>query len=281
MAQGAAGSAGGATSGAATATTGPASPPTGPTSPPPNNAPPPTSALPAAPTADLSANANWYTFSDRTIPNSAPPVLLSPPPPGSVVPPEGQPPALVPFRAGLQAREVTGGGEVLWGVGFGFDFADSVSLANMVLAQGGQAPFNECDAGLTYDLKTQPVPVSVDASAHAGISFWGRSGLGSQVVRVQFPDRDTDPWGGVCNTCAAVGTTSCDDDFGESVTFTPTWQPFMIRWSALATADWSGRHLTTFDASTLYAVRFYLLTGAAASLPQFDVLVADVQFVDP
>src|SRR6202142_3551143 len=208
MAQGAAGSAGGATNGAATAThgparpptgpaspptgptspptgptspptgptsppTGPTSPPTGPTSPPPNSAPPPTSALPAAPTADLSANANWYTFSDRTIPHSAPPVLLSPPPPGSVVPPEGQPPALVPFRAGLQAREVTGGGEVLWGVGFGFDFADSVSLANMVLAQGGQAPFNECDAGLTYDLKTQPVPVSVDASAHAGISFWG------------------------------------------------------------------------------------------------------------
>jgi hypothetical protein len=183
----------------------------------------------------------WYTYSDRTVPYSEPPELFlaadGAAPPGTLTPPEGQSfpvtdsgtVASCPMPLGF--RECTGGGETLSGAGFGMDFlsyppdggqvpfneCDAVYAGVLVCGQlqdGGQAPPNECDAGMIFNVNdidsgTFGIVQPFDASMWSGITFYGISFTGaSQAIYVSMDDDRTSPWGGICNACVDLGATT-------------------------------------------------------------------------
>jgi hypothetical protein len=85
-----------------------------------------------------------------------------------------------------------------------------------------------------------PIPkitVPFDISQYKGIAFWGKAvsppDAGSLDVKVQFPDTDTDPRGGVCNSeIAGAGgpsdTMQCYNSYAEHVQMTGDWQQFIV-----------------------------------------------------
>jgi hypothetical protein len=113
----------------------------------------------------------------------------------------------------------------------GTSFEAGVSSADASLDAAG-------DAG---DAGPPMVTVPFDISAYKGITFWGRADIetGTEDVKVQFPDTDTDPRGGVCNGPAAgVGNPSntrrCFNSYAVHVNFTGEWQPFVVLFKDLA-----------------------------------------------
>ena len=229
----------------------------------------------------------WYTYSDRTNPVSEPPIVQDLPdgamPPGSITPMEG---ASFPSNAagpGLiaNAREVSGSGEKTWGAGFGFDLIDA-------LPDGGPVVFDACEGGTTLwdnapDAGSTGIPQPLDASAHKGITFWAKSNTSaSQKINVQFSEKRTNPWGGVCNACLTSGMTACADDYLIGELITTSWKQYTIHWTDLATQNWTGAKLPKgqFDASTWYYLHFQFSTNAGVSLPAFDLSVACIEFID-
>ena len=89
-----------------------------------------------------------------------------------------------------------------------------------------------------------PIPkvtVPFDISQYKGITFWGKT-TGADAagldVKVLFPDTDTDPRGGVCNSAAAgaagpTDTMQCFNSYAEHVTFTGDWQQFTVMYTDL------------------------------------------------
>jgi hypothetical protein len=230
----------------------------------------------------------WYTYSDRTNPVSEPPVVQpladGAAPPGMMMPAEGD--KYLPNATGpgsiAGARECTGGGFKNWGAGFGFDMIDA-------LPDGGPVVFDQCEGGTQLwnnlpDAGSTGIPQSFDASSHKGVSFYIKSGLasGSTTVHVQFSEKRTNPWGGICNACDTSGMDACADDFYKSILVSNMWTQVTIKWTDLKTQNWTGKGLTagTFDASTLYYIHFQLSTSSGTALPNFDLLVACMQFVD-
>jgi hypothetical protein len=229
----------------------------------------------------------WYTYSDRTNPVSEPPVIQpladGGTPPGSITPAEGASfPANTTGPGSIAAaREVTGGGEKTWGAGFGFDLIDA-------LPDGGSVPFDQCEGG-TQLFDTSPdagstgIPQPLDASAHKGVTFWAKSnGTSSVHVNVQFSEKRTSPWGGICDPCVTSGTTACSDDYLMGELFTTSWKQYTIHWTDLATQNWTKAALPKgmFDAKTWYYMHFQFSTNAGTALANFDLSVACIQFVD-
>jgi hypothetical protein len=221
----------------------------------------------------------WYTYSDRIDPTSCPWAIPTPPPPGSVLPPEGSsfPPSGGP-SGGAGMRECSGGGEVLWGAGFGFDFVDQSEACSA-------GPFAACSAssasGQTDAANLAPSPF--DASAHQGVTFWAKSNTsGLAKVNVHFPEKRTSPWGGVCDPCITSGAMACADDYLLSYLVTTTWKQFTVHWKDLATENWSKQNLPKggMDPSTLYSMRFEFETNSGTRLANFDLVVACIRFVD-
>ncbi len=229
----------------------------------------------------------WYTYSDRTVPNSEPPIVLvladGGAPPGPTTPPEGQSfpvtdaGAVDGCRWGF--REAVGGGEKTWGAGFGMDFLSYPP-------DGAEVSFNECEAGAIFDVTavdagTVGIVQPFDASAWTGISFWAISFTGAaQVVWVQMDDDRTSPWGGICNACnSAAGTVMpCSDSFRHSETFQPVWTQFKVAFDdmALTPQGWSMSGVKApVDKSKLYNLHFQVTSTTTKA---FDLGVAMVQF---
>lgn len=227
----------------------------------------------------------WYTYSDRTVPNSEPPILLmgAMPPPGSITPPEGKSfpitDASMINGCSWSYREAIGGGNAKWGAGFGMDFLSYPP-------DGGQVAFNQCDAGQIFNVNdfdsgTVGIVQPYDASKWTGISFWAISFTGkSQAVYVQMDDDDTSPWGGKCNACNSTGGTvmPCSDSFRKSVTFTSAWTQIQIPFAdpLLKPQDWSKNGIKApIHSGAVYNLHFQI---TAAPTPPFDLGVAMVQF---
>jgi hypothetical protein len=228
----------------------------------------------------------WYTYSDRTVPNSEPPILLSVAgvaPPGAITPAEGL--AFPISDSGMingctwGYREAVGGGEKLWGAGFGMDF-------NSTPPDGGQVPFNQCDAGQIFNVNdldsgTVGIVQPYDAHTWTGIQFWGISFTGkSQSIFVQIDDDRTSPWGGSCNACNSTGGTvkPCSDSFRHTETLTSTWQQFTIAFSdpLLTPQNWSKNGvMPPIHSDKIYNLHFQV---TAAPAPVFDLGIAMVQF---
>src|SRR5579872_4559041 len=146
---------------------------------------------------------NWYTYSDRTVLNSEPPINTTPPAPGSVTPAEGDAfPQVMPGRgtnipplayrgAPVFVREGRARGETTWGAGFALDLWSEVP-------DGAPVAVNMCGEGVVFVTDGGPVnvgiPQPIDASMYKGFSFWGISLSGRALdVEVQIADDQTSP----------------------------------------------------------------------------------------
>ena len=106
-------------------------------------------------------------------------------------------------------------------------------------AAAGDAGVGPSDAGLADagdgSVSIPMVTVPFDISQYSGITFWGMTTTpndgGPLSVKIQFPDTDTDPRGGVCNggfTDGGGDTSKCYDSYASYVSFTNTWQQFTV-----------------------------------------------------
>lgn len=254
---------------------------------------------------------SWYTYSDRTIANSEPPIVImsmGASAPGSIVPVEGATffatqagdasPLMIADGATFAYRECYGGGEKTWGAGFGLDLTDA-------LPDGGSVAFNACGAGTSLSeagiFDTSPdagsvgIPVPFDASQYSGFAFWGISLNGkTQAVNVQVDDDQTSPWGGFCNVCLNGGTCPadveagstencpCSDNFIQQFEFkSGVWSQFVVKFAnadAFKPADWSKEKDLSFHANAMYNVHFQFTTSSGSALAPFDVAVALLQW---
>jgi hypothetical protein len=135
------------------------------------------------------------------------------------------------------AARVYGGPFTIWGASFGF---------------GLGAPY--------------------DASAYSGFTFMARTNASPLVITVQFPDKDTDPAGGLCDP-STNGPNYCFDHFGSPIMLSPGWTKYTISFGQLRQGGW-GRVVPAFDPSSLRSINFLIPVGA-----RFDVWVDNVAFV--
>ncbi len=111
-----------------------------------------------------------------------------------------------------------------------------------------------------------------DASTYTGISFWAKIDNGSSSgLRVTFPDKDTQPDGGLCQT-NVTGPTQCYDHYGKRITLTTTWTKYLVAFSSLSQDGW-GRPGAGFDPTTIYQVLFQIPVDA-----KFGIWIDDVAF---
>jgi hypothetical protein len=111
-----------------------------------------------------------------------------------------------------------------------------------------------------------------DASKYEGVSFWAKIDSGSSSgLRVAFPDKDTQPDGGLCQ--ASVAGNSCWDHYGKHIDITTTWTKWQVSFNELAQIGW-GRAGAGFDRSTIYEVQFQLPGNE-----KFGVWIDDVALV--
>ncbi|MGD0678804.1 MAG: hypothetical protein ABSC94_25650 [Polyangiaceae bacterium] len=245
----------------------------------------------------------WYTYSDRSVPNSEPPIIPTPAPAGTVTPVEGAafppvtpgtgnsiPPLTYADAGMVSARECTAKGEITWGAGFGMDLTS-------VVPDGSPVALDMCDAGNIFVNDGGPqnvgIPEPYDATAYTGFSFWGIAlGTGALTVEVHVDDDQTTPWGGQCNVCvssghcaatAEAGSTAgcpCSDNFIAKESFKPgQWKQYAVRWSDLANEDWSLEGKLTFHQNKMYNIHFQFTTSAGVALPAYDVAVAYLQWL--
>jgi hypothetical protein len=240
----------------------------------------------------------WYTFSDRTVPYSAPPVieLLSDGgvPPGTIRPPEG-----TPYLTSVDQTTLLNGttvfyrsfdadGETTWGAGFGMDFTD-------VPPTLGQVPFNSCNGsyelpdGSTqiFDVNDSAVtmPLPYDASCWTGVQFWMAS-LETTITKVivNIDDDQTSPWGGICGACVTTPEPTppfeCSNSWATPILATPTWTLYQIPFALMKPdSNWNGQGLKSGGIHTnkLYNLHWKFET-AASPMPLVYVGVAMVSF---
>jgi hypothetical protein len=243
---------------------------------------------------------SWYTYDDRSVPNSEPPIIPTSPtsPPGFVSPSEGTSffadidgPMI--NDAGWMARMADGGGELTWGAGFGMDL-------NSGRPDGGDTILNHCgDAGVIFD--TDPdaasvgIPQPFDASAYTGIGFYANSPGGSVSIEIHIDDVKTTPWGGMCNACISSGTCPttgdaglggcpCSDNYIQKVLVSAGWHHYEIHWRGMAVQNWSGekKYLPGdggIDPSQIYNIHWQFTTSSGKALPGFSVQVAYVTWL--
>jgi hypothetical protein len=265
--------------------------------------------------ANATSAGSWYTFDDRTVANSEPPVVMvlegGVAPPGTISPAEGaeydpssdQVTLTDPnTNATISAyyREFQASGEAnpfnAWGAGFGLDFSD-------VPPDGGNwVPFNLCDGGGT----TSPLPdgsltvfddtgasISVgipqpyDASAWTGVQFYLKwFGSGKPIVTlITIDDDQTSPWAnnGNCNACLSTVQTSkpyeCANSWQTKVLPTTSWTLVQVPFSVLKTdTSWFNQKLTGIDKNAIYNLHWKYPGSLSTPVGDVDVAVAMVSF---
>jgi hypothetical protein len=111
-----------------------------------------------------------------------------------------------------------------------------------------------------------------DASKYSGISFWAKYDSGTSAnLRVAFPDKDTQPDGGLCKS--SVPGNQCWDHYGKRIGLTTTWTKYDVFFNETSQDGW-GRTGGGFDRSTIYEVQFQLPIDA-----KFGIWIDDVAFV--
>lgn len=155
-------------------------------------------------------------------------------------------------RAGGAVFSMSPGGAN--GSQFAMRMSGQIAQADTVYAAMG---FNWADPRGAYDL-----------SKYQGVSFYAKKGPGTtSKVRVKFPDKNTDPDGGVCNACS--------NDFGFSLSLSEEWQKFIVPFSALRQeAGWGNPRPRGLDTSAVFAMQFQVNDKGK----QYDVWIDDIAF---
>jgi hypothetical protein len=239
--------------------------------------------------------AYWFNFGASKLPEAGPPPDTADPTImmftfSAVTPPHTTLPGITSSHAAHQACDLN----VLYDVcGIGVEFAQVPDT------DGGDAGSAVVDAGAVLDagadgdagpsIPETTVPFNI--SQYKGITFWGRTAVttdaGGFDVKVLFPDTDTDPRGGVCNSANAgasgpTDTSECYNSYAEHVSFTGDWQQFTVMFSDLAIdgsfgfqapAPWSG--------TNVYGINWQAQDNAMpdASAQPMDVWIDDVYFI--
>ena len=152
----------------------------------------------------------------------------------------------IPGRRGmsLRAAQSTGSGFTTWGSGFGLDLNNP----------GGQAATKQ----------------GYNVTGYVGITFWARAEVLISVT-VAFPDRNTDPAGGICGD---AGT--CDYHWEKpSVQLGSDWKRFTVLFDELQYTG-SGTGFDALDREGLISIQFRYATSAT-----YDVWVDDLAFLKP
>ena len=108
--------------------------------------------------------------------------------------------------------------------------------------QGGDAAVSLAttpDGGILDD--TQGCPFgqdckapAVDLGAYSGITFWAMADpAGTQTIRVQVADRNTDPRAGVCNATDPTSVADCFNVFRTPLTLTNTFTRYTVDFASL------------------------------------------------
>jgi len=188
----------------------------------------------------------WYTYNDGTTGGTQTPAI------GSFEPTVITGPGLDDAGAsdggadgGVDhAAETAGSGFTNWGAGMGFDLNN----------QGGNSPKQ------TY---------SVSGCGYTGLQFWARVGATSTTaVRLNVPDKNTDPSGGVC-----APASKCNDHFGEALTLSTAWTLVTVHWTDLKQQGWGTPQEPALDTGNLVGVQFQFAPSAT-----FELWVADISF---
>jgi hypothetical protein len=131
----------------------------------------------------------------------------------------------------------------------------------------GNNGFSKGGAEMGFDLSFVAGRKSTyDASKYSGVTFWAKAATALKIY-VNFPDRNTDPLGGIC-----TGTV-CNDTFGKGITITTAWAEYTVLFKDLST-DATPPKFPAMDAAHLYSIEFHV-----AKLTAFDVWVDDVAFL--
>jgi len=177
----------------------------------------------------------------------------------------------------------------------------SITMAACISGTPSPTLYSEAGEGFNWALEpidaaadsgVQAAAVQYDISAYTGISFWAyvppSSPAGTQMVRVLFPDKTSDPRGGVCSLDASTTPCSpdtaqcmvCYDSWEDTPTFNPGWQFVRIEFSELVQLMF-GEIEASFDAQHSYGVTFQANgpQQADAGAVPFDFCIADINFI--
>jgi hypothetical protein len=139
-----------------------------------------------------------------------------------------------------------------------------------------------------------PVPritVPFDISQYRGIVFWGKAGGdgGTLDIKVQFPDTETDPRGGVCTSASAGAAGPCDhsqcyNSYALHEMFTSEWQEFTVLFDDPAFAidpSWGYQAVSPWDGKKIYGINWQTQknTPPDAGALGVEFWVDDVYFV--
>lgn len=185
------------------------------------------------------------------------------------------------------------------GVGFEFaqvPIADGGGAGDAALDASDAADAETLDAG--QDAGEAGVPmmtVPFDISKYKGIVFWGMTtgadaggaDAGTLDIKVLFPDTDTDPRGGVCNSAAAgasgpTDTSECYNSYANKVVFTDHWQEFTVMFDQLKIDPTFGfQHPGAWTGKNVYGINWQ---GQDNNKPDsgtvtMDLWVDDVYFI--
>ena len=129
--------------------------------------------------------------------------------------------------------------------------------------------FTSRGAGMGFDLDdlSSGAKAAYDLHAYTGLTFWAKA-ASPMTMYVNFPDKDTDPAGGVCTGAG------CNDHFGKGVAVTTTWTQLSVTFASLGTDGWGMPKPAAFDPAHVYSIQFH-----AAPSTAFDMWVDEISLV--
>ncbi len=104
--------------------------------------------------------------------------------------------------------------------------------------------------GFSFAIGSTGARVQYDLSAYTGVTFWAKSAT-AFTMYVNFPDRNTDPAGGVCKPGGII----CNDTYGKGMAVGTSWSQITVPFSILGT-DGPGAP-GGFDKAHVYAIEFH------------------------
>jgi hypothetical protein len=131
------------------------------------------------------------------------------------------------------------------------------------------------------------IPRYVDISSYKGLEFWTYNALATPtVLRVQIPDQESDPDGGVCGMAPdASALDQCGAPVFEDLVIAPGWSVQQVPFSALgADPNYGYPQPMGGDMTTATGVLFQInqpqAIDAGGGPVIFDFCIADVEFFD-
>lgn len=170
----------------------------------------------------------------------------------------------------------------------GYVYTDIDSAGSTIMPKGG-APFAMADGGANGSKKAMRITGKVaptgevraafglnftdplgpyDASKYQGVSFYAKKGPGgTSKVTVRFPDKNTDPDGGIC--------AKCYNAFGLRLSLTEQWHQYFVPFNSLKQEpDWGSPRPMSMASDAVFALQFAVTDKGK----NFDIWVDDVTF---